>query len=80
MGIARRHLLPRRLEANGLRPDQLEITDEAVQEIVRHYTREAGCRNLERELGPSAAASRCGSRRAGPHRLRTSGSNAEDSG
>ena len=49
--IARRHLLPRRLAANGLRPDQLEITDEAVQEIVRHYTREAGCRNLERELG-----------------------------
>ena len=49
--IAKRHLLPRRLEANGLRPDQLEIPGDTVREIVRHYTREAGCRNLERELG-----------------------------
>jgi ATP-dependent Lon protease len=49
--IARRYLVRRQLEANGLRPEQAEIDDAALQEIIRHYTREAGVRNLEREIG-----------------------------
>jgi ATP-dependent Lon protease len=49
--IAKRHLIRKQSEANGLRPEQFEFTDEGILEIVRHYTREAGVRNLERELG-----------------------------
>ena len=49
--IARRYLVKRQLVANGLTPDQAEISDEALHVIVRDYTREAGCRNLEREIG-----------------------------
>jgi ATP-dependent Lon protease len=49
--IARRYLVPRQLEANGLKPEQAEIDDEALTEIIRGYTREAGVRNLEREIG-----------------------------
>ncbi|PNG27409.1 endopeptidase La [Methylocella silvestris] len=49
--IARRYLVRRQLEANGLQPDQAEIDDDALIEIIRGYTREAGVRNLEREIG-----------------------------
>jgi ATP-dependent Lon protease len=49
--IARRYLVRRQLEANGLKPEQCSIADEALRGIVRDYTREAGCRNLEREIG-----------------------------
>lgn len=49
--IARRYLVKRQLEANGLGEDQCGITDEALRKIIRDYTREAGCRNLEREIG-----------------------------
>ncbi|MCO6412476.1 MAG: endopeptidase La [Thiogranum sp.] len=49
--IARRYLVERQLQANGLRAEQLEITDAALTSIIRDYTREAGCRNLEREIG-----------------------------
>jgi ATP-dependent Lon protease len=49
--IARRYLVSRQLEANGLTPGQAEITDAALHATVRDYTREAGCRNLEREIG-----------------------------
>jgi ATP-dependent Lon protease len=52
--IAKRYLIGRQREANGLKPDQFEITDAAVLEVIRSYTREAGCRNLERELGAIA--------------------------
>jgi ATP-dependent Lon protease len=48
--IARRHLLEKQLEAHGLGEDDLEIEDEALRIIIRSYTREAGVRNLEREL------------------------------
>ncbi len=48
--IARDHLLPRLLERNGLRPDEVEITDEALTGIASRYTREAGVRRLERQL------------------------------
>jgi len=49
--IAQRYLVRRQLEANGLKPEQCEITDEALTHIIRDYTREAGVRNLEREIG-----------------------------
>jgi ATP-dependent Lon protease len=49
--IARRYLVPRQLEANGLKPDQVDITDQALREIIQRYTREAGVRSLEREIG-----------------------------
>jgi ATP-dependent Lon protease len=49
--IARRYLVRRQLDANGLKPEQVEITDEALREIIRHYTRESGVRSLEREIG-----------------------------
>jgi ATP-dependent Lon protease len=49
--IAKRYLVQRQLEANGLQPAQATITDEALHRIVSDYTREAGCRNLEREIG-----------------------------
>jgi ATP-dependent Lon protease len=49
--IARRYLVKRQLEANGLAPEQCELSDEALRALVRDYTREAGVRNLEREIG-----------------------------
>src|SRR6185312_3166819 len=49
--IAKRYLLPRQLSATGLAPEQAEIEDDAIRTIIRDYTREAGVRNLERELG-----------------------------
>jgi ATP-dependent Lon protease len=49
--IARRYLVRRQLEANGLKSDQAEIEDEALRLIIRGYTREAGVRSLEREIG-----------------------------
>jgi len=49
--IARDHLLPRRMRAAGLRDDELTVTDDALLHIVDGYTREAGVRNLERQLG-----------------------------
>ncbi|HEU5440254.1 MAG TPA: endopeptidase La [Ktedonobacterales bacterium] len=49
--IARRFLFPKQLAANGLRADEVNLSDEAISTIVNDYTREAGVRNLERELG-----------------------------
>jgi ATP-dependent Lon protease len=49
--IAKRYLVKRQLEANGLKPEQASIADEAVRTIIADYTREAGVRNLEREIG-----------------------------
>ena len=49
--IARRYLVRRQLEANGLKPEQATITDAALRQVARDYTREAGCRNLERQIG-----------------------------
>jgi len=51
MHIARKYLLPKQLEANGLKPDELTVDDDALRRIARDYTREAGVRNLEREIG-----------------------------
>ena len=49
--IATRYLVKRQMEANGIKEGQVEITEDAVSEIIRHYTRESGVRNLEREIG-----------------------------
>lgn len=49
--IAKRYLVARQLEANGLKPGQVELDDEALRQIIALYTREAGVRNLEREIG-----------------------------
>jgi ATP-dependent Lon protease len=49
--IARRYLVRRQLVANGLKQEQASIADDALHAIAREYTREAGCRNLEREIG-----------------------------
>ncbi|MBV2265295.1 MAG: endopeptidase La [Thauera sp.] len=48
--IARRYLLPKQMKNNGLKPEELSVTEEAVRDIVRYYTREAGVRSLEREI------------------------------
>src|SRR5881275_368070 len=52
--IAKRYLVPRQLTENGLRSGQLTLTDEALSEIITSYTREAGVRQLERQLGAVA--------------------------
>jgi len=49
--IARGYLIPRQRRVNGLRKDEIEFTEEAIRTIIRDYTREAGVRNLEREIG-----------------------------
>ncbi len=50
LNIAMRYLLPKQIEANGLKKDEIKVSEAAVLDIVRYYTREAGVRNLEREL------------------------------
>ena len=49
--IAKRYLFPRQIEANGIPPESVRVSDSAIREVIRAYTREAGVRNLERELG-----------------------------
>ena len=51
LSIARNHLLPRQVERAALRPDEVDVSDEAISIISADYTREAGVRSLERELG-----------------------------
>jgi ATP-dependent Lon protease len=50
LNIAQKYLLPKQLKANGLKPEELSVAEEAVRDIVRYYTRESGVRNLEREV------------------------------
>jgi ATP-dependent Lon protease len=50
LNIAMRYLVPKQIKANGLKPEELEIESDAIQDIVRYYTRESGVRNLEREV------------------------------
>jgi ATP-dependent Lon protease len=54
MEIAKRYLLPRQLDENGLREDQLVVKEDALEKVISSYTREAGVRQLERELGKLA--------------------------
>jgi ATP-dependent Lon protease len=69
--IARRYLLKRQLEANGLKPGQVEIGDDVVRDIIRSYTREAGVRSLERQIGQALrhAAVRIAEGQSGPIRI-----------
>jgi len=55
--IAKRHLVPKQAEAHGLKKHEWEVTDEALHELIQSYTREAGVRNLERELANLARKS-----------------------
>jgi ATP-dependent Lon protease len=55
--IAKRHLIPKQMEAHGLKDGEIEFTDEALRAILRYYTREAGVRTLERELAKIARKS-----------------------
>ena len=50
MNIAKKYLVPKQMENNGLKPGELVVSDAVLLDIVRHYTREAGVRNLEREV------------------------------
>jgi ATP-dependent Lon protease len=50
LGIAKRYLVPKQLEAHGLADEQVKFTDNALRHIIREYTREAGVRNLDREI------------------------------
>jgi ATP-dependent Lon protease len=52
--IAKQHLIPKQIKNHGLRPKEFKLTDEALNEIIRRYTREAGVRNLEREIAKVA--------------------------
>jgi ATP-dependent Lon protease len=69
--IARRYLVRRQFEANGLQAEQAEISDEAIRDIIQLYTREAGVRNLEREIGTALrhAAVRIAEGESGPIRI-----------
>lgn len=51
LNIARKYLLPKQIESNGISTDNIEVCDDIILYIIRHYTREAGVRNLERTLG-----------------------------
>ncbi|KAF1698880.1 endopeptidase La [Pseudoxanthomonas jiangsuensis] len=76
--IVGRYLVPKQLKANGLKPEELAIAEDAVRDIVRYYTRESGVRNLEREIakicrkvvkeialkGPQPAAKKAAGRKA----------------
>ena len=82
--IAQEHLVKRQLAANGLRPGEVLFTEEALQKIVQDYTREAGVRNLERQIGSvcrkSAARIAAGlrERRACPDRRRRADRRGDD--
>ncbi len=52
--IAKRHLIPKQMAENGLKPEELSISDEVTMKLIRDYTREAGVRNLEREIAKIA--------------------------
>jgi ATP-dependent Lon protease len=69
--IARRYLVKRQLEANGLKPGQVEIGDDVIRDIIQSYTREAGVRSLERQIGQALrnAAVRIAEGQSGPIRI-----------
>ena len=69
--IAHRYLVRRQMEANGLKDGQVEISDDALRDIVQNYTREAGVRGLERQIGQvlRSAAVRVAEGQSGPIRI-----------
>jgi ATP-dependent Lon protease len=58
--IGRRHLLPKQLEAHGLEPSRVEISEKLWHQVIRNYTREAGVRNLERQIAAICRKVACG--------------------
>jgi ATP-dependent Lon protease len=71
MQIAHRYLMRRQMEANGLKPGQVEIDDDAIRDMIQNYTREAGVRGLERLIGQALrhAAVRIAEGQSGPIRI-----------
>ncbi len=51
VAISKRYLVPKQMEENGITHDHIEITDEAIEQVIKSFTREAGLRNLERQIG-----------------------------
>ncbi|MEQ8033380.1 endopeptidase La [Xanthomonas sp. WHRI 6106] len=88
LNIAMRYLVPKQIKANGLKPEEIEIGGDAIQDVVRYYTRESGVRNLEREIakicrkvvkeialaGPQPAAKKAVAKKGKPKALVTVGS------
>jgi ATP-dependent Lon protease len=70
LSIARRHLVPKQLEAHGLAATDVAVTDDALDKLVREYTREAGVRNLDRSI---ASLMRKAARRVAAQRSQTDG-------
>ena len=68
--IAKRYLIKRQLDAAGLKPEQCEITEDAIAAIIRDYTREAGLRNLERDIGAICRHVAVGIAEGGEERMR----------
>ncbi|MBU2887066.1 endopeptidase La [Gilvimarinus agarilyticus] len=54
VNIARKYLIPKQIKANGLKPSELSVADEAIQDIIRYYSKEAGVRGLDREIAKLA--------------------------
>ncbi len=75
--ISRRHLIPNQLTAHGLEPSEWELDDDALKEIIRRYTREAGVRNLEREIAKLARKCVTEILRDGKKQVRVSKENLE---
>ncbi|MEA9784958.1 endopeptidase La [Xanthomonas campestris] len=85
LNIAMRYLVPKQIKANGLKPEEIEIGSDAIQDVVRYYTRESGVRNLEREVakicrkvvkeialaGPQPVAKKAVAKKANPKALVT---------
>ncbi len=76
--IAKEHLLPKQIRRNGLKKSQLSVTDAAVNEIIRCYTREAGVRQLERELGQICRRAAREVMEEGTAKVHVSGRNIKD--
>ena len=57
LSIAKRYLLTKQLAANGLSPTELALKDDAIVDLIRYYTREAGVRSLEREIAKDLSES-----------------------
>src|SRR5689334_19271458 len=71
--IARQHLVPKQIEEHGIKTDQLEITDTAIEQIIDHYTREAGVRSLERQVASAirGVAVKIAEGNLGPYKIDT---------